>query len=223
MGKDFEAGVRTAALFDLDGVIFDTEPQYTLFWGEVGRKYHPEVEHFEQKIKGQTLMQIFDRWFDGQKDLQRQLTCELDDFESRMAYAYVPGVEHFLSALRQAGICTAVVTSSNDAKMRNVYRQHASFKACFDRIFTSECFARSKPAPDCYLTGAAAFGLLAGRCVVFEDSFNGLKAGRAAGMKVVGLSTTNAPEQICGLCDVVIPDFSGFSVEKMLDLLSGEE
>ena len=64
------------------------------------------------------------------------------------------------------------------------------------------------------------FGLPVTRCVVFEYSFNGLKAGRAAGMKVVGLSTTNAPEQIQDLCDRVIPDFRDFDVEKLLEMLA---
>ncbi len=220
MEKEIGPGSRAAALFDLDGVIFDTEGQYSRFWGGKGRQYHPEVEHFEQEIKGQTLVQIFARWFEGQEEVQREIRAGLDDFERQMTYEYIPGVEDFLRALREAGVHTAVVTSSNTAKMRNVYRQHARFEAFFDRIFTSEDFARSKPAPDCYLTGAAAFGLPAGRCVVFEDSFNGLASGRAAGMKVVGLATTNAPERIAGLCDVVIPDFREFGVKKMLDLLA---
>ena len=56
-------------------------------------------------------------------------------------------------------------------------------------------------------------------CVVFEDSFNGLKAGNAAGMKVVGLSTTNPAEKIAHLASIVIPDFSDFTVDSMLDLL----
>ena len=50
----------------------------------------------------------------------------------------------------------------------------------FDAILTSEDFERSKPDPDCYLKGAALFGAERDECVVFEDSFNGLKAGRAA-------------------------------------------
>ena len=137
-----------------------------------------------------------------------------------MAYDYVPGVEDFLRDLRRAGIRTAVVTSSNDDKMQNVYRAHPDFKSYFDRILTAEFFSRSKPEPDCYLLGAEVFGLPVTRCVVFEDSFNGLKAGRAAGMKVVGLSTTNAPEQIQDLCDRVIPDFRGFDVEKLLERLA---
>lgn len=214
-----EAGKQAAALFDLDGVVFDTEPQYTVFWGEMGRKYHPEVEHFEQRIKGQTLVQIFDKWFPGQEALQRDITAGLDAFERDMDYLYVPGVEAFLRELRDREIHTAVVTSSNMEKMRNVYRKHPEFEGYFDRILTSEDFARSKPEPDCYLLGAEVFGLPVSRCVVFEDSFNGLKAGRAAGMKVVGLSTTNEPGQIRELCDSVLPDFCRFGVEKMLDLL----
>ena len=208
---------RAAALFDLDGVVFDTEPQYTVFWGGMGRLYHPEVPHFEQKIKGQTLVQIFEKWFPGQEELQRAITAGLDAFERDMDYTYVPGVERFLQDLRQAGIRTAVVTSSNQEKMHNVYRKHPEFEGYFDRILTSEDFARSKPDPDCYLLGAEVFGLPVGRCVVFEDSFNGLKAGRAAGMKVGGLSTTNPAGTIADLCDVVIPDFGRFTVENMLE------
>ena len=49
-----------AALFDLDGVVFDTEPQYTVFWGSQCRLYHPEHPGLEQEIKGQTLTQIYD-------------------------------------------------------------------------------------------------------------------------------------------------------------------
>ncbi len=211
---------RAAALFDLDGVVFDTEPQYTLFWGEKGKLYHPEIADFEQRIKGQTLVQIFDGCFAGQEAVQQEIVADLKLFESQMDYEYVAGIEDFLKALREEGIATAVVTSSNEEKMRNVYGSHPEFKGYFDRVLTSEFFPRSKPDPDCYLIGAEVFGLPVSRCVVFEDSFNGLKAGRSAGMSVVGLSTTNAPESICGLCEVVIPDFRGFGVEKMLGLLA---
>lgn len=211
---------KIAALFDLDGVIFDTETQYSVFWGEVGRRYHPEVEHFDRVIKGQTLVQIYGKWFAGQDALQGQLTTELDVFEKNMKYEYVPGAERFLQELKRNGVHTAVVTSSNDVKMRNVYKEHPEFAGYFDEILTSERFKRSKPAPDCYLLGAEVFGLGVEDCVVFEDSFHGLEAGRSAGMKVVGLSTTNAAEQIASLCDCVIPDFTDFGIEKMKDLLA---
>lgn len=52
-----------AALFDLDGVVFDTESQYSVFWGMIGKEYHPEIPDFAQIIKGQTLVQIYDKYF----------------------------------------------------------------------------------------------------------------------------------------------------------------
>lgn len=210
---------KMVALFDLDGVVFNTEPQYTVFWGEQGRRYHPEVSDFGQVIKGQTLVQIFDRWFHGQDELQREITAELDDFERNMEYEYVPGVEAFLSELQSSGVPSAVVTSSNEAKMQNVYRVHPEFKNYFNRILTSELFKRSKPDPDCYLLGAEIFNVSPKQCVVFEDSFNGIKAGQSAGMTVVGLSTTNSEDKIRSYCQFVIPDFTQFSVEKMSALL----
>ena len=49
-----------AALFDFDGVVMDTETQYSVFWDELGRRYHPEIKDFGCVIKGQTLTQIYD-------------------------------------------------------------------------------------------------------------------------------------------------------------------
>jgi beta-phosphoglucomutase-like phosphatase (HAD superfamily) len=91
--------------------------------------------------------------------------------------------------------------------MESVYRQHPEFKDLFDAILTSEDFEYSKPHPDCYLKAAARFGALPEECIVFEDSFNGLKSGRAAGMTVIGLATTNPAEEITPLCDQVINDY----------------
>ena len=107
-------------MFDLDGVVFDTESQYSLFWGMKGKTYHPEVEHFENVIRGQKLGQILDGGLAGCEDVQRKIANELEDFERNMAYDYVPGVEDFLRDLRRAGIRPAVVTSSNDDKMQTV-------------------------------------------------------------------------------------------------------
>ena len=197
-----------AALFDLDGVVFDTEPQYSVFWGEQCRRYHPDQPGLEHRIKGQTLTQIFDAHFSG--DLlqeQESITERLNDFESKMTFSYVPGFITFIEKLREEGVKTAVVTSSNKVKMQAVYASHPEFISLFDAILTSEDFAESKPSPDCYLRAAARFGADAAECVVFEDSFNGLKSGRAAGMQVVGLCTTNAAELIAPLCDLVVPDY----------------
>lgn len=202
-----------AALFDLDGVVFDTEPQYTVFWGKQCREFHPEHPGLEHEIKGQTLVQIYDAWFSGPLVEQRALLTErLNRFEQQMRYEYVSGFEVFITDLRQRGIKTAVVTSSNLPKMRAVYASHPEFCALFDAILTSEDFERSKPDPDCYLKAAQRLGVTSEESVVFEDSFNGLRSGRAAGMTVIGLATTNSAERIQPFCDQVISNYIGFKL-----------
>lgn len=211
-----EKNVIKAALFDLDGVVFDTEPQYTVFWGRQCREFHPEHPGLEHEIKGQTLVQIYDKWFSGVlADKQELLTKRLDEFEQQMDYCYVPGFESYIAALRSKGVKTAVVTSSNKVKMEAVYQHHPEFKGMFDAILTSEDFERSKPDPDCYLKAAKRFGLPPSACVVYEDSFNGLKSGRAAGMRVVGLATTNAADAIQGLCDEVVSDYTACALPNL--------
>lgn len=209
-----------AALFDFDGVVMDTEPQYTVFWDAVGKKYHPEYEAFGKIIKGQTLSQIFSRYFAGMEKEQAEITEDLNRYEAEMKYEYVPGVTDFMRELREQGVKTAIVTSSNEQKMRSVYAVHPELKELVGRILTAEMFTRSKPAPDCFLLGAQVLGTVPENCVVFEDSFHGLEAGNAAGMAVVGLSTTNPAEAIRDKCRVVIPDFTSFGYEKMKSLLN---
>ena len=207
-----------AALFDFDGVVVDTESQYSIFWGEQGCKYHPEMPNFSEEVKGTTLKQIFDKYFAGMDEIQRQICIELERFEEEMNYEYIPGIKEFLSDLYAHGVKTAVVTSSDQKKMSVVHRKHPELNEMFDCILTAERFTRSKPFPDCYLLGAEVFDTVKDNCIVFEDSFNGLKSGNAAEMKVVGLATTNSRESINELSDIIIDDFKDFSYNRMMKL-----
>lgn len=202
-----------AALFDLDGVVFNTEPLYTEFWGAQCREFHPEESGLEHKIKGQTLQQIYDRYFEGElKEKQSLITQRLNEFEAQMTFDYVEGFEDFVKQLRSEGVKTAVVTSSNNQKMEAVYQKHPEFKQLFDAILTAEDFERSKPDPDCYLKAAKRFGVKPSECVVFEDSFNGLKSGRAAKMFVIGLATTNSADAIAPYADRVVDNYIGLTL-----------
>lgn len=208
-----------AALFDFDGVVVDTEPQYSIFWNEQGRKYHPEILEFGRIIKGQTLTQIYDRYFAGQRKVQKEITQELNLFEQNMLYNYIPGVEAFIKELRANGVKVAIVTSSNETKMYNAYKAHPEMQGSVDHILTAEMFVRSKPDPECFLLGALVFDTVPENCVVFEDSFHGLEAGNRAGMTVIGLATTNSEEQIRDKANAVIQDFNGFTYEKMMEIM----
>ena len=208
-----------AALFDLDGVVFDTEPQYSVFWGSQCRLYHPEHPGLENEIKGQTLDQILGMGWSGPLEAERQNVIDrLNAFEVQMHLDYVNGFEAFVCDLRQHGMKTAVVTSSNRQKMENVYRKHPEFHKYFDEILTSEDFSESKPSPDCYLRAAQRFGLDKRHCVVFEDSINGLRSGRAAGMMVVGLLTTNSKSAVTLISDYQLNDYTNFNYIRLNQL-----
>ena len=196
-----------AASFDLDGVVFNTEPQYTVFWSSIFKEYLNDGT-IAEKIKGSTLVEIYENYFNGQQDVQEEITHRLNDFEKHMHFDYIKGFPEYITGLRRNGVKTAVVTSSNSAKMSCVYAQRPEMRQYFDAILTSEDFAESKPSPDCYLRGAARFDVDAKDCTVFEDSFNGLKAGRASGAYVIGLATTNSADAIRPYCDRVISDYT---------------
>lgn len=206
-----------AALFDFDGVIMDTETQYSVFWNEQGRKYLNE-EDFGRSIKGQTLTQIYDKYFSGMTEVQQEITNGLNVYEKEMSYDYIPGVEAFIADLRKHGAKIAVVTSSNEEKMQNVYNAHPEFKGMVDRILTGEMFARSKPAPDCFLLGMEIFGTSPENSYVFEDSFHGLQAGMTSGATVIGLATTNSREAIAGKAHYIMDDFTEMTYEKLLTI-----
>ena len=201
-----------ACLFDLDGVVFDTEPLYTLFWRNLDKRLRPNIDNFEHIIKGQTLVQIYDKYFAGEEKKQEEITAFVNKYEQNMSFNYIAGFEDFVKDVRSKGIKTAVVTSSNLEKMQNVYNKHPEFKGYFDEILTSEDFEESKPSPDCYLKAAARFGLSPKECIVFEDSFNGLRSGIASGARVIGLATTNSMAEIEPYTKEVISNYDGFTL-----------
>ncbi|MGM9737705.1 MAG: HAD family hydrolase [Candidatus Cryptobacteroides sp.] len=197
---------RNIALFDLDGVILDTENFYTQLWSNLGEHFFGE-KNFGIKIKGQTLVKIMDDYFPSAAD-RKFIIDKLDDFERNMPYDYIPGAEQFIRSLKPSGIKSAVVTSSNKVKMENVYRKHPDFRDLFDYILTSEDFTESKPSPECYLKGMKLLGGNPETSIVFEDSVSGLQSGKSSGAFVVGLTTTNPSETVSQYADLIIPDFT---------------
>ena len=81
---------RIAALFDFDGVVIDTETQYSRFWYQVGQQYG--YEGLDQQVKGQTLTYIYNTFFAGREAEQQDITRQLNCFEQHMSYDYILSV-----------------------------------------------------------------------------------------------------------------------------------
>jgi len=210
--------IQTAALFDLDGVLVDTEGQYTDFWDGVREIDFPAQLDFATRIKGSTLKQIFATYYPNNKERAQEIEKQLQDFEATMDFQFIAGVSEFLPSLHAYNIPCAIVTSSNKAKMQNLERKHPEFLALFDHIFTAENSIRSKPAPDCYIFAANSFNVPPEQCYVFEDSTNGLTAARDSKANVIGVATWLPEEVIAPYCQYVLKDFTGFTAEKMLNI-----
>jgi len=203
---------NTAFLFDLDGVIIDTEPQYDIFWKATAEKYRLGIERFEKIIKGTVLPDILSRYFSlFSETIQQEIVSANQAFELEMDIILVPGVLSFLENAKKAGIPLGLVTSSDDRKIEYTFSK-LPIRQYFDTIVSADRITKGKPDPMCYLLAAQDLGVSPENCYVFEDSFNGIQSGNTAGMKVIGLSTTNSADSIAKDCIKVVPDFLNLSV-----------
>lgn len=205
---------NTAALFDLDGVLIDSETLYTDFWSKMGKDYNLPSPTFAHDIKGRTLKSILDEFF-ADEPLRSEITGRIHEFEDNIYYPVFDGVTDFLHELRLKGIPTAIVTSSDNVKMKYLFKQHPELEEAVDYVVDGSMVTKSKPDPEGYLMAAKALGVNPQDAYVFEDSFQGLEAGRRAGCTVIALATTNSAESLKGKAHAIINGWVGFNVEKM--------
>lgn len=207
-----------SVLFDLDGVLLDTEGIYTDFWNAVDRRFPTGVDGFAHVIKGTTLPSILGTYFPASQhpaimDMLRQM-------ESDMQYRMFDGAGRLLRELRDAGIPAAIVTSSNRAKMDVVMERLPDLKKYISVLVTDEDVTASKPDPQGYLLAAARLGVSPADCVVVEDSVNGLRAGLAAGARVAGIATTNSRATVEPLAHCVADTIAELTVNKLVQLFT---
>lgn len=207
---------KKTALFDFDGVIVDTEPLYDLFWDEAGVRYETGIDHFAAVIKGTTLPYIMEKYFSDRTEEFRQMVIkESTEYESTMPLPAMPGSIEFLHLLKENGVQVGLVTSSDNAKVTRAFKMHR-LENLFDTVVTADRITKGKPDPMCYLLAATDLNVSPSDCLVFEDSFAGIQAGTAAGMRVIGLSTTNPEESLKDKVYEVIPNFEKITFEDYL-------
>lgn len=206
---------RYAALFDLDGVLIDSETTYSKFWTEIDREYPTGYADYAMRIKGTTLPMILK---DFPENLHEEIVRRITEFQSNMHFTPFDGARDFLKALRGHGFAIALVTSSDSDKMERLFVQLPWLRGAFDFIVDASMVTRSKPDPQGYLLAAERLGYKPQDCFVFEDSLQGLKAGRSSGATVIGISTTYPAERLEGLADEIYPSVGQIDIAHLISL-----
>jgi HAD superfamily hydrolase (TIGR01509 family) len=186
--------VIQALIFDFDGLILDTETPEVQIWQELYARYGQEfpLDEWVRTVVGATAANL-----DPVAQLERLTGLPLDRqalheqaHRTRLDWQAVlpplPGVSDYLDSARRLGLRLAIASSSPHAWVDG-YLRRLGFYDLFDAVICREDAPRIKPDPDLFLAALSALHVRADQALAFEDSPNGVKAARAAGLRVVGV------------------------------------
>jgi beta-phosphoglucomutase family hydrolase len=211
-------GERRALIFDMDGVLIDSNAVHRRAWEEYNRRHGVETtEAMQQRMYGRRNDQIV-RAFLGNHLTDSEVFAHgaakealyREIMKPRVRRALVPGVFDFIS--RHRALALAVATNAEPANL-DFFLDAAGLRPFFSALVTGHEVANPKPHPEIYLRTASLLGVNPASCVVFEDSYAGVQAGLAAGMHVVGVGTTH--EELPG-ASLLIRDFNDPALEPWL-------
>ena len=201
-----------AVLFDMDGILFDTEIVMKEGWQKAARELNFTLteEHLSQ-MRGSALprsRKLFEEWFHGQVtyDEGRAIrTAYLNDYIQRNGVPEKPGLHEFLSWLKEHSIKVAVATSTT-RRVAEGYWKQSGIDQYIDASVCGDEVINSKPDPEIFLKAASLLKVPIAACIVAEDSINGLKAARAAGaISCMIPDLTPYTKELFPFCDYVSP------------------
>jgi beta-phosphoglucomutase family hydrolase len=216
-------------IFDWDGVIIDSHAQHEESWGllfdELGRDM---PDDFFKRTFGMRNQQIIPEWFDFVDAADLETIARLGgrkeelyrDILQRDGLEALPGVHDLLEELRERGIPAAVGSSTPRVNIDFVMDM-IGLAGMFDATVTAEDVTAGKPDPQVFLKAAAGIHRDPVHCIVFEDAYVGIEAGKRAGMKVVAVATTH-PRHTLTDADVALPNLADATVDGLLAALGLE-
>lgn len=211
-----------AVIFDMDGVIVDTNPHHRLAWRAYYQRYGKTLsdDEFVEHISGKHNTHIVAHLFAGQPLSPGEVLRLGNEKEALFRELYrpiitpTPGLVEFLKALKTAGIRTAVATSAPVENLDFVV-DALGLRLYFDALLNESMVSHPKPNPEIYRKAMQLLGVEPVESVVFEDSTTGIEAARASGAQVVGVATTLTPDDLQPFVDDVIRDFTEMTVERL--------
>lgn len=201
-----------AVLFDMDGVLFDTEIVMKEGWLKAARELNFTLteEHLAQ-MRGSALprsRKLFEEWFHGKVtyDEGRAIrSAYLNDYIQRNGVPEKPGLHEFLSWLKEHSIKIAIATSTTRSVAEGYWKQ-SGIDRYIDASVCGDEVVNSKPDPEIFLKAASLLQIPIAECMVAEDSINGLKAARASGaVSCMIPDLTPYTEELAPICDHVSP------------------
>lgn len=210
-------------IFDMDGVLVDSNPVHKEVIKEFCKKYQKKTsdEVLKERVYGRTnkewipevFGEITDEYSKELADEKEQMFRDTFDPKSAM----IPGLVHFLENLYQDRIKCVVATSAPKENADFILYE-LDIEKYFSAVLDSSDVDKGKPEPEIYIKAAASIELPANQCIIFEDSLSGVEAGIRAGSKVIGITSTHSTDELSN-CDKVIANFNEISVEGLLEIL----
>jgi beta-phosphoglucomutase family hydrolase len=213
-----------AVIFDMDGVVVDNITYHFDAWRQFANRYGLTLsdEELTRYVNGRVAREVLEYLFKKELTPEEvgQYTEEKETLYRDLYRPFLkptPGLLSFLEGLREQNIPTAVATSAPytniDFTLEGTGTQHY-----FREIVDARHVKRGKPDPEIYLLAASRLGMAPEKCIVIEDALLGVQAGLAAGMKVIGITTTHTVEELNNT-HAVIRDFQSLSIPALRQLV----
>lgn len=214
-----------AVLFDMDGVLINTEPLHYRMWKEAFKNRGLEIDYDIYKgcigatdaFLMELVLQNYGRDFRNDKNLLKERAVIEKRLLQEEGFPEMPGVKEMLRRLHEAGFLLAVASSSPPERIHDAIN-YIGARQYFSLLNSAENVAHSKPAPDIYLDTAGKLGVTPKECVVLEDSENGSIAAVSAGMLCVGLYNPDSGDQNLENAAVIIRTLQEFTPELIRSL-----
>ncbi len=210
-------------IFDMDGVIIDSEPLHAKAHIEALRELGIELdpnyvyEHFIGCTPKAVMNDLKEKYHLNLsiKEMEALNKRYLRKIYKEEGYPPIPHTKELLESIKEAGLLTALASSSPPSRVHQVLKS-LGLASYFDVVLGGTDAARSKPAPDIFLEAAKKLSLSPNECVVIEDSHNGVLAGVAAGMTVIGFLNPHSGNQDLRKADVLIDSFSNIDAAFLI-------
>jgi HAD superfamily hydrolase (TIGR01509 family) len=216
-----------AAIFDMDGVIVDSNPFHVKSLRQYCDKmgFHLSEEYIRTKIFGRTNHDWITDLLAGEATPEK-VRFHSREKEKRFRKIFEPsirpveGLITLLENLKEKNILCAVATSAISENVSWVLDKTDTGKY-FDVVVDESFISNSKPHPEIYQKTAELLSVLPQNCVVFEDSFSGIQSAKEARCKIAAVTTTHSAEEFEKV-DLIIKNFCDLDVEKLSNLFEGE-